>query len=313
MTTLPVAHSVDGVGLAAARRDGPVVGWVRAHPVGACMAWFFTVGWAIGFIPFVAKRAYGVEFPSFEPFIIASTWLGLLLPAVVITRVVDGPAGLQALVRRVLKVRVGLGWYALAVLAVPLLAVAVATLVFGPPTLTPSLLVSAVASGLLVEAVFGGLTVNLWEETAWMGFVQARLQARRGVWLAVVLTAALFALQHLPIVLESGNLVLLVVLFVLMIPFRALQGCLYNRTGSLFIVGVLHAVGDATGSGGFNAGLLPRLYPDNAGDASFLSIGAQVLIGLAVIAATRTRLGAPARPAPRAEAAIAPAGGAPVG
>jgi membrane protease YdiL (CAAX protease family) len=312
MTTLPVAHGDDAVGLAAARPDGRAVGWVRAHPIGAFMAWFFTAGWAIAFIPFVAKRVYGLEFPSFEPFIIASTWLGLLLPTVVITRLVDGPAGLQALFRRVLKVRVALAWHALAVLAIPLLAVALATIVSGPPTMTPSLLISAVASGLLVEAFVGGLTVNLWEETAWMGFVQARLQARHGAWVAVILTAALFALQHLPIVLESGAFVLLPVLFALMIPFRALQGWLYNRTGSLFIVGLLHAVGDATGSGGFGAGLLPRLYPDNAGDASFLSIAAQVLIGLAVIAATRARLGVPAR-APRAEAAIAPAGGAPGG
>jgi hypothetical protein len=66
----------------------------------------------------------------------------------------------------------------------------------------------------------------------------------------------------------------------LMLPFRALQGRLYDRGGSLFIVGVLHAVGDATGSGGFDAGLPPRLYPDHAGDASLLPIAAQVLIGL---------------------------------
>jgi uncharacterized protein len=288
-----------------ATNGGPGLRWIRAHPIGAFLIWFFIVGWGIAFVPVVAKRAYGVEFPSFEPFVIASTWLGLLLPTVVITRLVDGPAGLQALFRRVVKVRAALGWYVLAVLAVPLLAVALATIVNGPPTMTLSMLSSAVASGLVLEAVVGGLTVNLWEETAWMGFVQARLQARRGVRLAVVLTAALFALQHLPIVLESGAFVLLPILFVLMIPFRALQGWLYNRTGSLFLVGLLHAVGDATGSGGFGAGLLPRLYPDNAGDASFLSIGAQVLIGIVIIAATRTRLGSPARAPQPARAAIA--------
>jgi hypothetical protein len=86
MTTLPVAHGDEAMTLAGARRDGRVVGWIRAHPIGAFLAWFFTVGWAVAFIPFVAKRAYGVEFPSFEPFVIASTWLGLLLPTVVITR-----------------------------------------------------------------------------------------------------------------------------------------------------------------------------------------------------------------------------------
>ena len=76
MTTQPVAHGDETVGMtatAAAHRDGrPLARWVRAHPVGAFLAWFFTVGWAIGFIPVVAKRALRIDLPS-EPFLIAST------------------------------------------------------------------------------------------------------------------------------------------------------------------------------------------------------------------------------------------------
>jgi transposase InsO family protein len=57
MTTQPVAHGDEAVGMAAteaAHRDArPLARWVRAHPVGAFLAWFFTVGWAIGFIPVV--------------------------------------------------------------------------------------------------------------------------------------------------------------------------------------------------------------------------------------------------------------------
>ena len=102
MTTQPVAHGDEAVGMTAteaAHRDGrPLARWVRAHPVGAFLAWFFTVGWAIGFIPVVAKRALSIDLP-FDAFLIASTWLGLLLPAVVITRVVDGPAGVRELRR----------------------------------------------------------------------------------------------------------------------------------------------------------------------------------------------------------------------
>jgi len=55
----------------------------------------------------------------FQPFVIASTWLGLLIPTVVITRLVDGPAGVHELRRRVLKMRASVGWYALALLALP--------------------------------------------------------------------------------------------------------------------------------------------------------------------------------------------------
>jgi hypothetical protein len=114
---------------------------------------------------------------------------------------------------------------------------------------------------------------------------------------AVVLTAALFTLQHVPLVVQGGlnpiGLVLLLVLFVLSIPFRALCGWMYNRTASLFLVGLLHAFGDASTNGSFSSGFLGRLY-ENA-DVGFFHIFALALIGIIVIAATRARLGLPAR------------------
>jgi membrane protease YdiL (CAAX protease family) len=274
----------------------------RQHPVGAFLVWFFPVGWTIALIPTVARRAFGLELPL-ELFLVASTLLGLLLPAVVITWLVDGPTGVRTLLRPILQARASVGWYAVALLAVPLVAVVLAVIVFGPPTVTLSTLVSAVVSGLIVQAASGFITINLWEETTWMGFVQARLQARRGVIVAAILTAALFTLQHVPLVIgngvEAAGLVILLVFFVVAIPFRALVAWVYNRTGSLFLVGLLHAVGDATGSGSFGAGLLPRLYEGY--DIGFFHIAANALIGVVVIAATRARLGLPARPTPRAE------------
>src|SRR5438477_167949 len=114
----------------------------------------------------------------------------------------------------------------------------------------------------------------------------------------VVITAVLFALQHLPLFVQTGlmnvaGLVFLAAFIVLAIPFRALTGWLYNRTGSVFLVGLLHAAGDATTSGSFDTGFLPRLY-DNDG-ISFFHMLAFALIGLVVIAATRARLGRSAR------------------
>jgi membrane protease YdiL (CAAX protease family) len=41
--------------------------------------------------------------------------------------------------------------------------------------------------------------VNLWEEAAWMGVVQARLGALHGPLVGAVLTGPLFALLHLPL------------------------------------------------------------------------------------------------------------------
>jgi membrane protease YdiL (CAAX protease family) len=284
--------------------------WVRAHPIGAFCVWFFPVAWAIALLPLVVPRPIGIEVPL-EVFLSGATLLGGLLPVVVITRLVDGPAGLDAFRRRLRPPRASLGWYTLALFPVPLLSVLLAVIIYGPPNVTAATPLSALVNGLFLQTLLGFLAVNLWEEATWMGFVQARLQAQRGIWPAAVVTAVLFALQHLPLFVEGGltnaaGLIVFAAFIVIAIPFRALVAWMYHRTGSLFLVGLLHAVGDATTNGSFAAGFLPRLY-DNADGIGFLHMLALALMGVVVIAATRARLGVPARPALRAEAGAAPA------
>ncbi len=225
-----------------------------------------------------------------------STLFGLLLPALVITRIVDGPEGLRALWQRAVHLRVSLAWYALAVLAVPAMAIAIAVALLGAPAdISLTALSSALVSGFAVSMVLTFAPNNLWEEVAWTGFVQARLQARRGAVRAAVITAPLFALQHISLTVEAGSVtnavVLLVLLTLLVMPFRFLVGWVYNRTSSLFLVGLLHAAGNAVAGGsGFSDGFLARLYPD-AQLASMAHLIAFAVIGLVVVVATRGRLG----------------------
>jgi hypothetical protein len=64
----------------------------------------------------------------------------------------------------------------------------------------------------------------------------------------------------------------------------------YNRTGSLLIVGLLHAAGNAAAVGsGFGDPLLERLYENQS--VGLMHVLGTGLVGLAVIAATRARLG----------------------
>jgi membrane protease YdiL (CAAX protease family) len=281
--------------------------FVRRRPLTTFLAWFFTVGQALVFTPIVA-RGYGVDLPP-QVFVVASTVIGLLLPAVVITRVVDGPAGVHLLWRRALAVWVSARWYALALAGVPVLAIGLAVAFFGAPTadMTTGALASALVFGLLVQTVVSLVPNNWAEEVAWMGFVQARLQARSTPMRAAALTAPLFALQHVALVVGSPlpmAVALMVFLIVVNIPIRALMGFAYNRTASLFVVGLLHAAGNGVAAGsGFGAGFLARLYPDQP-FASLMHLLALAAIGLVVIAMTRARLEASRRPP---EAATVPA------
>jgi membrane protease YdiL (CAAX protease family) len=136
------------------------------------------------------------------------------------------------------------------------------------------------------------LTNNLCEEVAWMGVVQLRLQQRTTPSRAVLITAPLVALQHLALVADNSLLAGLVVtaaLVLLSLPYRAAMGWLYNRTHSLLLVGVAHAVGDAMATGSvFGDALLPSLYGRNLGPLHLFAIG---LLGSIVWMWTRGRLG----------------------
>jgi membrane protease YdiL (CAAX protease family) len=273
-----------------------VGGAIRRRPVASFLVWSFSVGQAIAFPPVLARAWYDVDLPT-APFVVGANLVGLLLPALVITRVVDGRAGVRALWKRAVRVRVPLGWYGLALVVVPVATTATAVALLGPPERTGWVLASALAAGLLVQLLVVFLTTNWAEEVAWTGFVQTRLQDRHGPVRAAVATGPLFALQHVSLAYGNGwlgGMVVLVFITATAVPFRFLQGWVANRTGSLFVVGLVHAAGNATtdGSGFGGPGLLPRLFPDDAvGPVHLLASAA---LGLVVLAATRGRLGRPA-------------------
>jgi uncharacterized protein len=267
--------------------------FIARHPVVTFFLWFYTVGQALVFAPVIAN-AYGHAWPM-QWFVIASTLIGLLLPALLITWLVDGGPGLRRLWQRVVRLRVGLGWYALALLGIPLVAAGFTVLIEGWPTsASASTLLGALWPHFLLPFLVTFVPNNWWEEVAWMGFVQARLQSWRGPVVAALISGPLFALQHIALVVGNSVVVaavLMAVTMVLAIPFRFLTGWIYNRTGSLFLVGLLHAAGNAVAGGsGFQTGYLRSLYPNStiAGVAHLLAFA---VVGLLAVIATRGRLG----------------------
>jgi membrane protease YdiL (CAAX protease family) len=141
----------------------------------------------------------------------------------------------------------------------------------------------AYVTAYLPALLFQFVTTNWWEETAWMGFVQAPLQERFGPWKAVLLTSPFFALAHISAVFDGTfiqGLVKFLLLTVLVIPIRALLAWVYNRTGSIAFVGLVHAASNASAFG-----LVPALY-QQTGDAGVPFL----LLAFAAIAFSRGRL-----------------------
>lgn len=265
--------------------------WVTAHPVTALLVWFFTVGQALAFAP-VIGAALGRELPV-EPFTAASTWIGLLLPAAALTLICDGPRGTRLLLEALSPARRQLPWLVGILLVVPATSLLIAVAVLGlPDSLTWTGTATAYLSGMGLQALVHLLTNNLWEEVAWTGFVQARLQQRWTPSRAVLVTAPLFALQHLALIADNSAVAAVTVtlaLVLLALPYRAAMGWIFNRTHSLLLVGVAHACGDAIATGSvLGDGFLPALYERGVGP---LHLFAFAVLGTAVWVGTRGRLG----------------------
>ena len=215
----------------------------------------------------------------------------MLLPAALwVTAVTDGRAGVRALLRRAVQWRFGLGWYAVILLGLPVIATALGLLLGGSLRVVdwPAVLLDYT----LVQLLLPVLVINLWEETAWAGFLQTRLERRHGLVLAAVLTAVPFALLHIPLlfaadepVLAAAGALLLVAVF-----HRLLFGLVLRGTaGSVLAVGLLHATFNAT-----NNELLSKLL---AGvDTNWLTPAATVVLAALVAVVLRRRATAAASP-----------------
>ena len=198
------------------------------------------VGWVLLSIPLVHDV-------PLSPFILGTLYLGLVLPAVLLTRR-DPGASVRDLFRETIRTPRPT-WLLLpaAMLIPPTVWGAGAVLGVDAEVDVPFLVTLAlanVASSLLI--------VNLWEEMAWAGFVQRRASARWGYAGGAVVTALLFIGIHLPLSLYgaanvgdvASNLAAMVIAGV---GLRLLIGA-FDIWGhrSILALGLLHATFNAS-------------------------------------------------------------------
>src|SRR5215213_1150458 len=166
--------------------------FVGRHPVGCYLVVAFVIFWT-SWIPVLFVAAPPRLFSAIGAI------LGLAIPVFLITAATNGRAGVRDLLRRMLRWRIGIGWYVLAMLAIPVGALLLAPLFLGLAPLQGlpqnwTLLFTDFLPQLLLALV----TVQLFEELGWAGFVQHRLQPRHGALKASLLVALAFAFLHLP-------------------------------------------------------------------------------------------------------------------
>jgi uncharacterized protein len=264
---------------------------IMRHPVAGFLAVAYTVSIGVALL-----RLQGdIPLPfNLTVLSVVDTVVGVALPAFLVVAAVYGRAGVRDLARRSLRWRVGLRWYLLAVVGLPVTTTAAASALYGT---TP---IDALASKwtlvftlLLPDLLLRLVLLNLAEEIGWLGFLQARLQDRYGPLKACGLIEIPFAIWHVPSVLVDYAGQLSVALLVLgfftiaQLFGRVVIMWLYNSTRrSVLLVGLYHATHNMT------INHLPGELlgvPPEAG--FFIVTGIVAITAVAIILLTRGRLG----------------------
>jgi uncharacterized protein len=228
-------------------------GIARRYPIALYLALVFGLGVPLMFVPLLARRGVipGASLPAMvgldteraAAFLMVA--LALFPAALIVTGLEGGRPALAAFLRRMVRWRVGAGWWAFVLVALPATTIVLSLLLgdtFRRPTLAS---LGAEVGGLLA----GFLAVNLWEEASWAGFMQTRLERRHNLYLAAAITAVPFALIHMPLRVIDGvtSPVELGVGFALLAVFaivvRSYLGLVLRGTGnSLLAIGLAHTV-----------------------------------------------------------------------
>ena len=216
----------------------------------------FSISWGLILllIAFNGMPVTVAEAQAQLPFTIMVFLSGPLISGLLMIGVVDGKKGFSDLVSRFLKWRIGVAWYAVALLTAPLVFVAVHFLltlvspVYSPGFLSPN------GTSLVLMSIMSGLMVGICEEIGWFGFVIPKLRLRYGILTTGLMVGVIWGAWHImandiwAIRTYSGGLnpvvyaVLSGISFLVgqLPPYRLLMVWVYENTGSLLVMMVMH-------------------------------------------------------------------------
>jgi uncharacterized protein len=274
-------------------------GWISKHQLLSFFILAYTITWISLLAAIVAIQfdLIGADSPILE----VANNLGTFGPAIAaftVAAVVGGRREVGQLLRRIGRWRVGIGWYLFVLGAVPLILMLGMSVVYGPALL--GVLVAQwplVVTGFLPAVAITALITGLGEEPGWRGFALPRLQAKYGALLGILILNVLWQLWHLPnILFQPGGVGGFALWTLATIANGFILAWVYNRTGSLLLVLLLHATQNKSASLVSNlvytldptilerpAQFMNQLYVVNA-----VAVGVVVLL---LIGLTRGRLG----------------------
>ena len=184
------------------------------------------------------------------PLVYVGMLIGPSLAGILMIGLADGRAGYQMLFSRLGKWRVGIRWYAIALLTVPIIVLTILYLLsLANREFLPAITSAEDKVPLIVTGVVMGLFVGFFEELGWTGFVVPRLRQRYGLLATGLIVGLLWGAWHYPPFSPSGSdadglhpaVYLSVLLFSFLPAYRVLLVWIFDRTQSLLLVVLMHA------------------------------------------------------------------------
>jgi CAAX protease family protein len=235
--------------------------------------------------------------------LIALGGFGPAVSAFLVLAITSGKPGVLRLLRSIVHWRVGVQWYLVALLGIPVLNLLAFLVV--PGTLADFVAPDSRLPLLYWSEMAISLTIGIappWEEIGWRGFAQSRIQRLHGPAVGSLILGALWGLWHLPFffgpLAQTGPDATFISASIALVEFSigltglsvVMTWVLNNCGGSTLLAVLLHAAFDSSGLA------LVALFPSTAPyylPVHYQTLGIAIVFGVAalvLIVATRADL-----------------------
>jgi membrane protease YdiL (CAAX protease family) len=213
----------------------PITSFIKRHP----LMTFFVLAYVLSWWPWLLSAANNPFGSPLFPF-------GPMLAALLLTAVINGRVGLKALLAKVVRWRVNLRWYGMALLLPVALGLSAfgLNLLLGAPRPTAAQLPpwATILSGLLVQLIL----IQVGEEVGWRGFALPRLLEGRSALAASLILGLLWLGWHLPSYATGA-------ISAIFIPFPFITAFLFtwlyqHTNGSVLIAILFHSTLNTVGA-----------------------------------------------------------------
>ncbi|MBS1912747.1 MAG: CPBP family intramembrane metalloprotease [Bacteroidetes bacterium] len=230
--------------------------FISRYPVATYFALVFIISWG-GVLLVIGGPAAIPDTPErtarLFPYALLAMLAGPFAAGLLMTGLVHGREGQREFRSRLFRWRAGLGWYAVALLTVPVpAAILLLLLSIFSPVYLPDIVTTNGRGALLLTGLAMGVLAGLFEEPGWTGFAVPMLRRRYGIRTAGLIVGFLWGLWHVLVTFwasgdSSGRfsrdlLIPPLLFYVGVLPaYRVLMVRVHDRTASLFIVMLMHA------------------------------------------------------------------------